>query len=215
VRYISLPDEFDEVYRTQHSYFGGYQGLGGGLSVSYSPAGILLVAAAADEALRDVPVELLVTMIGQAKGASPLPTWKRLILEARLAAHTAPALTTIHAVSALDTFVEEFTGQMIVASRPGSWNTAVRHRLGTSVRDLMGKSYFRNLEKLVQVRNQLAHGTEYLDRLPQTLQQEELRWRDVGKFYEGEAAIPPSTEFALRTALTAIRVCQRAASVIS
>jgi hypothetical protein len=210
-RFLLLPNEFDEVYLVLTSYFGGMRSLAGGVLVEYTLPG-MLVAAVASDGSDDLPVlHMSITLVGRAKGSSPPTTWKRLILEARVASRSIPALTPIHAVSAIDLFVEELIGQPLSDLRPANWNAAVKQVLGRSLRDLIGKRAFINLEQLVQIRNHIAHGSDYVDRLPAAKRAEERRWITNPKQFGGYAAIPPSAEHALRTALTVIRSCRRKA----
>jgi hypothetical protein len=209
-KYLLFPTEFEELYRAIPVFISGYTAMAGGIMVEHTIPGMLVVAVAGPkDHLR--PLDILVILVGRSAGTAAPPPWKRLILEARLAAFTVPALTPIHAVNAIDLFVEELTGREATRGRPGSWSTAIQHRLGKTLREILGKEALQDLEKLVQIRNQLAHGSEYINILPTDQRAREEDWRLSPKQFAGEAAMPPSAELALRTALAVIRACRKEA----
>ncbi|MGB3210244.1 MAG: hypothetical protein WBB19_06020 [Desulforhopalus sp.] len=131
-----------------------------------------------------------------------------MLLKAKLAIYESPDLTTILAVNSVDLYLEELTGYDIGPGRPGSWSKIIKNHFGKSLKQLLDYK-ITDVEKFVQIRNALAHGSNHLDRLSGELKADEEQWLENGKCMEGPGAFAPSAAFVLQNALAVIRSCRR------
>lgn len=211
VALIPLHGRFVDVYRILWGSIGGISCLAGGIGTKYVQQGYAMISVAPDPttiADPDRPLNLLVTIIGQSEDDPPIEPWKELFLEARLGAVESTRLAPILVVAALDLYFEDRTNEALSGPRPDRWDRAVHARFGKRLRDMMGEAY-SHLEISVTARNDLAHGRDHLNRLPDELARREGDWLERGRYYEGEGAISPVSKLSLSAGLAAIRCVQQ------
>lgn len=184
--------------------------LAGGLSTTFLPQGYIMVASAPspDPGFAE-PVKLLIQAAGAAPAAPLLSPCREVLLEARRRAVTAPALTTILCVAALDLFFEEMSGGVVMWKRPDIWAKLFKRTTRCSLRDVVGDDNWANLNCLLLVRHNHAHGRDYVSALPAEIQEPErnyLERRDVL-----EKPLAPSVRWALSVTLRTIRLASKKA----
>lgn len=206
---VNVRGLFQRVYRIIAFIESPVSYLAGGLATKYLPQGLAMAAVAGVTGEVDrSPLNIYLHLVGQPAGAPPLSTWREILWDARLAVFETPMMVPVLAVSALDLFIEDFTGIPVGTRRPSSWSRSLAQR-GLNLGGLLGNSGFERLAILIAARNKVAHGRDPLDVLPADVAAEEARWRPVSDHYEGEQAYSPMCKFSLRVALHVIRVCRR------
>lgn len=209
--------EFESAYdiiKIEPWFEGGVSGmLAGGLSTKYIPQGYVMVAVAPSEGTRDRIHDIQVLTIGRDPDGPQLPPWQELLVQARIGGHREFRVAPVNAVSAMDLYVESLSPDEdfeVPQGRPGSWNDAVADFLGVELKTIEGGSLVR-LDHLVEIRNALAHGRDYLKKVREPLASEERIWLDRRHLYDEEyrRRLTPVGEFAVESVLGAIRNCMR------
>ncbi|MDX8125824.1 hypothetical protein QLH52_00875 [Methylomonas sp. OY6] len=206
---INIKGEFEEVY-IMSPYFEYFRSLAGGFATKYIPQGYAMFSLAPNPNGEIHSLNGYVLIQGRAFGQPQMSNWKRMLLNAKLSIYDSPNLTIITALNAVDLFLEELTNKEPGKGRPGSWNLLIKEYFGTKLSEMPGID-FQNIEKFVRVRNELAHGRDYLCKLPDDIKPLEEEWLKNGKLMEGVGAYAPSAAFALKIALEIIRSCRRIA----
>jgi hypothetical protein len=206
---VDVRGEFEEVYRI-FAYTTGGSYLAGGLATHYMLQGLALVSLGATpyDLTEQRPLHVFLVIVGKSPADPPVPIWRELFLEARLAGFQSPRLAPIHAVSALDSYFETVSGRTVAGSRPAAWSRLIDAVVGQSLRDIIGKETFQELERLVQVRNKVAHGKDHTSVLPAQIGAREAAWPQKRREIGGEYKISPGAEFSLHVALHTIRECR-------
>jgi hypothetical protein len=149
------------------------------------------------------PVEILVRAAGAPLGVGNLSPYKETLLEARLAAHTAPRLTPILCVASLDLFFEAISGKRVRQNRPKVWSEMLYGATGVSLESILDTDVWAELKQLLGLRDALAHGRDHVLRLPPVLQAPERKFIERGHQYEEPLA--PSARWSLSVSLKTIR----------
>lgn len=185
--------------------------LAGGLSATFVPQGYIMVAVApSPDPSFSEPVNLLIQAAGAAPGTAPLSPYREILLEARRVALSAPILTTVLCVAALDLFFEALSGRKVSRNRPSSWGKLFASATGRSLADVIGDSTFASLRCLLAVRHAHAHGRAYVPALPAEFQERErnyLKSRDAM-----EKPLAPSARWAISVTLQTIRHAEEKAN---
>ncbi|MGH8279383.1 MAG: hypothetical protein ACRETQ_07450 [Gammaproteobacteria bacterium] len=184
----------------------GRQGswLAGGLSATFLPQGYVMVAVAPyPEPTSSEPVNLLIQATGAAPDATPLSPFREILLEARRIAVTAPKLTTILCVAALDLFFEEISSGTVKRNRPRCWERLFKRATGRSLGDALGDRDLGSLHRLLAVRDIHAHGRDYMQALPSEIREPERNY--LGLAHRLEKPLAPSARWALSVTLGTIR----------
>jgi len=204
---IDIRGIFDEVYLISPA-FEKIRWLAGGCDIKYLQQGYVMVSIAPFPNEETVTLKGGCFIEGRTMTQPKLSSWKSVLLKAKLVMHESPELTIILAVNAVDLYIEELTGCEIGSSRPGSWSKAIKCHLNKSLKELIHHRA-TDIQDFVQLRNDIAHGRDYLFRLPRKLQRSEDKWLEMRHQMEDPTAFSPCSAFALRNALAIIRCCQR------
>ena len=212
---IDVKGIFEEIYSINHSFIGQAKYLAGGLSTHFIPQGYIMVSVAPNKNGETYPIHVIVDIEGRKHAEPKLAPWQQMLLRAKLNLFSAPQLTVIMALSAVDLYVEELTNSELQTigkkGRPELWSYHINKRLNLKLRTILGKRDFVLTEKFVQTRNALAHRGNYLVKLPEDIRQKEEEWLENGKYREGTGNYSPCAHFALSAALKIIRNCRRIA----
>lgn len=204
---IDIKGIFEEVYIMSPG-FEYFKSLAGGFDTKYIPQGYAMFALAPNPSGEVHTLKGCVFIEGRTSEQPPMSNWKKMLLNAKLSIYESPELTIITALNAVDLFLEELTNKEIGKGRPGSWNVLIKEHYGTKLSQMPGID-FQNIEKFVQLRNELAHGRDHVCKLPEDIIPLEQEWLKNGKYREGTGAYAPSAAFALKCALEIIRSCRR------
>lgn len=211
---VDIKGIFEEIYSIDHWFIGGASYFAGGLSKHFIPQGYIMVSVAQAPLNKEIDqINILLTVEGRTKQQPKLMPWQQMMLRAKLNLFSAPNLTVIMALNAVDLFIEQLTSLEIEIAkgkgRPDLWSYYIKQEFGITLRELVGKSDFLLVEKFVQTRNAIAHGGDYLKKLPQDILEKEEEWLANGNFREGSQNLSPCAQFALRCSLKIIRNCRR------
>jgi len=210
---IDIKGVFEEIYSINHSFVGGANYLAGGISTQFIPQGFVMISVAPNLRCELDHLNILLNIEGRRSNQPVLLPWQQMLLRAKVNLFSAPYLTVIMSLNAVDLFVEHLTKLELESvkgkGRPDIWSYHINNSLNITLRKLLGKNDFLLIEKFVQTRNALAHGGNYLERLPQNVLKKEEEWLENGKYREGIANFSPCANFALRCSLKIIRSCRR------
>lgn len=199
---LDVRGRIERIYDINIGRYGSW--LAGGLSATFLPQGYIMVAVAPyPEPTSSEPVNLLIQATGAAPDATPLSPYREILLEARRIAITAPKLTTILCVAALDLFFEETSGGTVRRNRPSVWVKLFTRATGRSLGDSLGDRDLRSLHRLLAVRDDHAHGRAYIQALPPEIQEPEQNYLKMAHVLEKPLA--PSALWALSVTLQTIR----------
>ena len=206
---VDIKGIFEEVYAI-FPYFYKHEYLAGGFISKYIPQGYAMIAIAQSPTDKVHTMEGDLIIEGRTKAQPVMETWKRVLLNAKLAIHESPQLTVVLALNAVDLYLEKTTkaSQEDLSERPKSWHDIFYKHYGVKLKLILGEGSAQ-IQQFVEVRNAIAHGSDYVQKLPQKLIPLEENWINNGSYYEGVNAVAPSAKFALRSALTIIRACNR------
>jgi hypothetical protein len=211
---LDVRGRLERAYYIAVARSGSY--LAGGMSATFLPQGFVMVAVAPDPEPNPGTVsgvELLVQAVGAPPDASVLPPYKEVLLEARLVALSAPKLTPVLCVAALDIYFESLSGGTVRQNRPKVWSDMLQQAQGLSLAAALGTDAWLDLKRLLAVRDAIAHGRDYVVRLPTTLQEAERRFIETRHLYEEPLA--PSARYSLSVVLKTITAVARAGAPAS
>jgi transcription elongation factor Elf1 len=210
---VDIKGVFEEIYFINHGFVGGANYLAGGISTQFIPQGFIMVCVAPNPSGETNCLNILLNIEGQKSKQPELLPWQQMLLRAKLNLFSAPYLTVIMSLNAVDLFIEQLTKLEIESvkgkGRPDIWSYHINNSLNISLRKLLGKKDFLLIEKFVQTRNALAHGGNYLEKLPANIRDREEEWLSNGKYREGIANYSPCANFTLSCSLKIIRNCRR------
>lgn len=210
---VDVKGVFEEIYSINHSFSGSATYLADGISTHYIPQGFIMISVAPNNNGHVDSLHLILNIEGRTHTQPKLIPWQQMLLQAKLNLFSAPNLSVIMSLNAVDLFIEQMSIMNIRTEksrgRPDLWSYFINDILNVNLRKILGKKDFLLVEKFVQTRNAIAHGDNYLEKLPENIRKKEEKWLLNNKHKGGTANFSPCANFALRMSLMIIRKCRR------